>query len=285
MRPCCTTSSSRNPPYLVVLASTSQRIRPQSRSATTPARTCGSSRPWLDSLRAPAMAVGAAKRMQADLEVWRRTAVETWFRSHGVKIVSYYVIGVYAYAQLEGWDALQSIYYLTATATTNGDFSPESAGGRLFSCIYILLGITIVFRGLSPIFDFFLKILDCRVLQPVASMLAAQSDVLLENVEQATYEMEEQVSDLASNLNSSANRWHRSIVPIKLVTRAIVYVRKQARYSRSEVSRASYEAFSRRRMTRRTLARRTIAIDELGGDEQTVDVIAAWSRDSAVHAL
>ena len=75
----------------------------------------------------------AAKSLQADLAVWRRTAFEQWMRSHGVFILCYYSLGVGAYAWFEGWHALDSVYYLTATATTNGDIAPASVSGRAFS--------------------------------------------------------------------------------------------------------------------------------------------------------
>ena len=94
----------------------------------------------------------AAQQLKTDLVVWRRTAVEKWLRSHGLLIFSYYLLGVASYGFFEGWHPLDSVYYLTATATTNGDeIVPTTAPGKLFSCVYILLGISVVFGGISPV--------------------------------------------------------------------------------------------------------------------------------------
>ena len=49
---------------------------------------------------AVAAPVSAAARLQSDLTSWRRTAVERWVRTHGVLLLSYYSIGVLAYACL-----------------------------------------------------------------------------------------------------------------------------------------------------------------------------------------
>ncbi len=76
----------------------------------------------------------AASKVRADLEKWRRTSVEKWMRSHGVSLIGYYALGVLCYGGFEGWAPLDSIYYLTATATTNGDeITPQSTAGRCSS--------------------------------------------------------------------------------------------------------------------------------------------------------
>jgi len=90
------------------------------------------------------------------------------------------VIGVLAYGGFEGWAPLDSVYYLTATATTNGDeIVPLTAGGKLFSCVYILLGITVVFGGISPLALYFLEHVQTYLLEPLAQSLAVRSDGVL----------------------------------------------------------------------------------------------------------
>ena len=71
----------------------------------------------------------------------------------------YFVIGTLAYKYFEGWDYLDSVYFMVVTTTTvgYGDFCPETPGGRLFTCVWGVLGITIVFSALSPLADAALK--------------------------------------------------------------------------------------------------------------------------------
>lgn len=127
--------------------------------------------------KAAASTVDAARKLQGDLAVWRRGPVESWVRSHGISLTVYYVGGVGAYYAFEGWGPLDSIYYLTATATTNGDeLQPQTAYGKLFSSFYILLGITIVFSGLSPLALFGIERIQAQYIEPLASALATWTD-------------------------------------------------------------------------------------------------------------
>lgn len=116
--------------------------------------------------------VEAANKLKKDLAVWRRGPLESWVRTHGINLTLYYAIGCMAYAVFEGWGALDSIYYLTATATTNGDeLQPVTGVGKLFSSVYILLGITVVFSGLSPLAMFAIETMQF-FLTPAAHALA-----------------------------------------------------------------------------------------------------------------
>lgn len=77
-------------------------------------------------------------------------------------LICYLLVGAISYHHLEGWSYADSTYFLVVTMTTVGfgDFCPESPEGRLFTCVYALLGITVVFHTLSPVVDFFLKRID-----------------------------------------------------------------------------------------------------------------------------
>ena len=59
---------------------------------------------------------------------------------------------VYRYARLEGWSPLESIYFLTATATTvgYGDYAPTYDASRLVTVVYAPLGTLVVMSGLMP---------------------------------------------------------------------------------------------------------------------------------------
>ena len=70
--------------------------------------------------------------------------------------ITFYVVGIVVYAYLEGWKPLDTIYFLTVTSTTvgYGDFFPESSLGKLFTCVYALIGITVVLSSLAPLVNF-----------------------------------------------------------------------------------------------------------------------------------
>ena len=136
-------------------------------------------------------------KLRVDLDKWRRSDVEKWVRSHGASLVAYYTLGALTYGAFEGWDPLDSVYYLTATATTNGDeISPQSPAGRLFSCFYILLGITIIFSGLAPLAEYVLERVQRSLLDPLATSLAERSEDVLEAIERA-----------AIRLQASTRKW------------------------------------------------------------------------------
>ena len=63
--------------------------------------------------------------------------------SEAAALCAYYAVGCSAYSVLEGWSPLQSLYFLTVTITTvgYGDVVPLSAAGKLFTSVYLLLGI------------------------------------------------------------------------------------------------------------------------------------------------
>ncbi len=53
------------------------------------------------------------------------------------------VSGAHIYHRLEGWNYLDAFYFTVITLTTvgYGDFSPHTTLGKLFSMLYILLGL------------------------------------------------------------------------------------------------------------------------------------------------
>ena len=64
----------------------------------------------------------------------------------GAVLVAYYALGCLTYRQLEGWSIEESLYVLTASATTLGcaDLVPATAVSRLFTAAYALLGIGVL---------------------------------------------------------------------------------------------------------------------------------------------
>lgn len=72
---------------------------------------------------------------------------------HGVqdkefRALFYWVLGIlglgtWFYSKVEGWRALDSLYFTVITLTTvgYGDFSPKTDAGKLFTIFYIFVGI------------------------------------------------------------------------------------------------------------------------------------------------
>ncbi len=55
-------------------------------------------------------------------------------------------VGGFFYHQVEGWSWLDSYYFTIITLTTvgYGDFSPQTDLGKLFTMLYVILGIGII---------------------------------------------------------------------------------------------------------------------------------------------
>jgi len=78
-----------------------------------------------------------------------------FFRSlwHGLKdrefralfywVIGILVLGTWFYARVEGWRALDSLYFTVTTLTTvgYGDFYPRTDAGKIFTIFYIIVGI------------------------------------------------------------------------------------------------------------------------------------------------
>jgi voltage-gated potassium channel Kch len=56
------------------------------------------------------------------------------------------MIGTLFYTLVEGWTIVDSFYFSVITLTTvgYGDFSPVTTAGKLFTTVYILVGISII---------------------------------------------------------------------------------------------------------------------------------------------
>lgn len=54
--------------------------------------------------------------------------------------------GAHIYHRLEGWSYLDALYFTVITLTTvgYGDFSPQTSLGKIFSMLYIFLGLGIL---------------------------------------------------------------------------------------------------------------------------------------------
>lgn len=63
-------------------------------------------------------------------------------------------IGTVVYHYLEGWSWLDSLYFSTITLTTIGfgDFAPQTDAGKLFTIVYIVVGIGMILAFINTVY-------------------------------------------------------------------------------------------------------------------------------------
>jgi voltage-gated potassium channel Kch len=61
--------------------------------------------------------------------------------------------GTFVYHYLEGWSYIDSFYFSVVTLTTigYGDFSPQTDAGKIFTVIYIIIGIGMILSFINTI--------------------------------------------------------------------------------------------------------------------------------------
>lgn len=63
------------------------------------------------------------------------------------------LVGTITYHYLEGWDLIDCLYFSVVTLTTigYGDFSPKTDAGKLFTVLYIVVGIGMILSFINTI--------------------------------------------------------------------------------------------------------------------------------------
>lgn len=63
------------------------------------------------------------------------------------------LIGTVAYHFLEGWSVVDSLYFSVVTLTTIGfgDFAPKTDAGKLFTIVYIIMGIGVILHFINTL--------------------------------------------------------------------------------------------------------------------------------------
>jgi len=72
--------------------------------------------------------------------------------------VAYFGLGTLVYTQVEGWTALDSVYFIVASITTvgYGDMSPVTDLGKMLCCLLVLLGVAFIGAALIKLVELFL---------------------------------------------------------------------------------------------------------------------------------
>jgi voltage-gated potassium channel len=70
-----------------------------------------------------------------------------------VLVISLLVVGTTFYSLVEGWSALDALYFSTLTLATVGfgDFVPETEAGKVFTILYVLVGIGLLVEFFSAL--------------------------------------------------------------------------------------------------------------------------------------
>lgn len=91
-------------------------------------------------------------------QFWRALRIasnDAEFRSLSFIVGVLLLVGTLFYHQAEGWGWLDSLYFCVITLATvgYGDFSPHTAAGKIFTMVYILLGIGTLVAVLTRLAD------------------------------------------------------------------------------------------------------------------------------------
>ncbi|TFH04030.1 MAG: two pore domain potassium channel family protein [Methanosarcina sp.] len=78
------------------------------------------------------------------------------FRALLFLVIFTLAMGTFFYHSVEGWSWLDSLYFSVITLTTvgYGDFTPKTDSGKIFTMIYIFLGLGILVGFVTPIGEF-----------------------------------------------------------------------------------------------------------------------------------
>ncbi|MEQ9467205.1 MAG: potassium channel family protein [Ekhidna sp.] len=64
------------------------------------------------------------------------------------------IIGTLVYHELEGWSYLDAFYFSFITLTTigYGDFAPQTEWGKIFTILYITIGVGIILAFINTLY-------------------------------------------------------------------------------------------------------------------------------------
>ena len=77
---------------------------------------------------------------------FRQSLGDPEFRAIALMVVVLLGVGTVFYSNVEGWSALDAMYFSLITLTTvgYGDLTPRTVEGKLFTMVYLVLGIGVI---------------------------------------------------------------------------------------------------------------------------------------------
>lgn len=83
----------------------------------------------------------------------RRGFADPQFRALGFLVAVLLVSGTFFYWRVEGWTVIDSLYFSVITLTTvgYGDLSPSTTASKIFTVVYVLIGLGILVSFLSAV--------------------------------------------------------------------------------------------------------------------------------------
>ena len=68
------------------------------------------------------------------------------FRAMFMWVILILLLGTWFYTKVEGWSALDALYFSVITLTTigYGDFYPQTTAGKIFTMVYVLIGLGLI---------------------------------------------------------------------------------------------------------------------------------------------
>lgn len=75
------------------------------------------------------------------------------------------IIGTIFYHELEGWSWIDSLYFSVITLTTIGfgDFAPQTTGGKIFTMIYIVVGLGMILGFINAVYEHYRNRNEARI--------------------------------------------------------------------------------------------------------------------------
>ncbi|MCK5559301.1 MAG: two pore domain potassium channel family protein [Thermoplasmata archaeon] len=93
------------------------------------------------------------------LNIFRLLAKDKDFRHLTIFVIFIIVIGTVFYHEVEDWRWLDSVYFCIMTLTTvgYGDLYPLTDGGKIFTILYIIIGLGVLLGYIKVVADIALK--------------------------------------------------------------------------------------------------------------------------------